>query len=126
MQLEGLTCIGGLELGAVPIVTAVAQASHRKRHPISSFFVRKNAKAHGALERIDGYLKGHSEFLVVDDVTTTGSSMLKAIEAIREEGYDAQVTKALSIIDRQEGARETLAGQGIELFSLVDRSDFGL
>jgi len=52
--------------------------------------------------------------------------MFKAIEAIREEGYDARVTKALSIVDRQESARETLADHGIELFSLMDRSDFGL
>ena len=125
MGAHGLRCIAGLELGAVPIVSAAAQASFG-RYPIGAFFVRKRAKAHGAQERVDGYIKGYGEFLVVDDVTTTGNSMLDAIEAIRDEGYPIRVTKALSIVDREEGAAANLASHGIDLFSLIKRSDFGL
>lgn len=126
MKAHGLKCIGGLEMGAVPIVTAVAQASHHMDYPIGAFFVRKAQKAHGARERIDGYIEGYREVLLVDDVTTTGGSTLQAIDAIRSEGHDIAVTKALSVLDRQEGAAENFAARGIELFALVKKSDFNL
>lgn len=123
MRAQKLSSIGGLAMGAVPLVTAVAVASFSKGYPVNAFFVRKEAKGHGARERIDGHLVKGSEVLVVDDVTTTGGSTLKAVEAIREEG-GCSVTRALSIVDREEGATEAMARQGIALVSLFKRTDF--
>jgi orotate phosphoribosyltransferase len=126
MRSHRLTCIGGMVVGAVPIVAAVAPVSFQQGYPVKAFFVRKQAKAHGAEERIDGYLDPDGDVLVVDDVTTTGASMLEAIAAMQEGGYRGTVRRALSIIDREEGARENLAARGIELSSFFTRSDFGL
>ncbi len=123
MRREGLSCIGGLAMGAVPLVSAVAVASFSKGYPVNAFFVRKEIKEHGAKERIDGHLPEGSEVLVVDDVTTTGGSTLKAVDAISEE-RGGKVTRALSIVDRREGAAEELARRGISLVSLFTRSDF--
>ncbi|MGE0212370.1 MAG: orotate phosphoribosyltransferase [Parvibaculaceae bacterium] len=123
MQRQGLSSVGGLAMGAVPLVSAVAVASFSKGYPVRAFFVRKEAKGHGAKERIDGHIAKGSEVLVVDDVTTTGGSTIKAVEAIREEG-GCTVTRALSIVDREEGASEELARHGIALVSLFKRTDF--
>jgi orotate phosphoribosyltransferase len=122
MKREGLDHIGGLAVGAVPLVTAVALVSHQKNYPVSAFFVRKAAKEHGAKELIDGYVAEASRPLIVDDVATTGGSILKAVEALREK--KCVVTTALSIVDRQEGAAENLAKSGIQLFSIFRKSDF--
>lgn len=123
MRRESLTCIGGLAMGAVPLVSSVAVASFAKSYPVNAFFVRKEVKGHGAKERIDGFLPEDAEVLVVDDVTTTGGSTLKAVDAIVEERR-GRVSLALSILDRQEGAAEELARHGIGLVSLFTRRDF--
>jgi orotate phosphoribosyltransferase len=126
MRFHGLTCIGGLVQGAVPIVAAVAPISVQRDYPVDVFFVRKEAKAHGAKERVDGYLNLSARALLVDDVTTTGTSMLDAAEAMRAAGYAIPINKALAIVDREEGAAQALAEQGIELFSFFRKSEFGL
>jgi len=124
MRLQHVRCIGGLELGAVPVVTAVATMSFQRTYPISAFFVRKQAKAHGARERIDGQIPDSGEVLVVDDVTTTGQSILDAVKHISNRKLS--ISKALSIVDREEGAAEKLASHGITLFSLFKRSQFDI
>ncbi len=126
MKSLNLTCIGGLVQGAVPIVSSVAPISFERKYPIDVFFVRKEAKVHGAKERVDGYMPKAKEVLLVDDVTTSGKSMLDAIAGMKESGYDRPVKKALSIVDRQEGATEFLETQGIELFSFFKKSDFAI
>ena len=80
MRRARLTCAGGLEMGAVPIVSAIAFASHVQGSPVDVFFVRKAAKDHGAKELINGYLPKGADVLAIDDVTTTGGSTLKAID----------------------------------------------
>jgi orotate phosphoribosyltransferase len=82
-----IECIGGLELGAVPLVSSVAVMSHIRALPIDAFFVRKAPKDHGARERIDGHLRDGAEVLMVDDVATTGGSILKAVEGIEGHGF---------------------------------------
>jgi orotate phosphoribosyltransferase len=124
MKAEGLDHIGGLELGAVPVITAVTLVSHIKKHPISAFFVRKALKDHGARELINGYVEEGCSPLIIDDVTTTGGSILKAVEAVKEK--NCKVTKALSIVDREEGAADELARRGIQLFAILRRSDFSV
>lgn len=123
MKKLGLACISGLELGAVPLVTAVAFASYVEKYPVHASFVRKAPKTHGARERIDGEIPEGAEALVVDDVTTTGGSLLQAAEAIKEER--ASIVKwALSVVDREEGATENLARAGLKLIPLFKKSDF--
>jgi orotate phosphoribosyltransferase len=124
MQRKALKCVGGLELGAVPLVAAIAVASHYKSYPLDAFFVRKQAKAHGARERIDGHVTAGGEVLLVDDVATSGNSILKSLEAMKEEFPDSYSRRAFVIIDRQEGASQNLAAHGIELVSLFKTRDF--
>ncbi len=126
MRRQGLRSIGGLEMGAVPIVAEVAAASHHANYPVDAFFVRKAAKAHGARERIDGHVKDGAEVLLIDDVATTGGSILRALEGLHEEYPNCTVRHALAIIDREEGASENLAAHGIRLASIFRKSDFGL
>lgn len=124
MKRHNIASIGGLEMGAVPIVSAVATISHIKDYPVGAFFVRKAQKEHGARERIDGHLRHGRELLIVDDVTTTGGSILKAIEGMKDEYSDARVDRALAIIDREEGASQNLSQQGIKLAAIFKKSDF--
>ncbi len=118
--------IGGLELGAVPILGAMAVLSHLAGHPIATFFVRKAPKDHGTKLGVEGLAPGETlagrRVLVVDDVTTTGGSTVKAIEAARGEG--AIVEHAISVLDRQEGGAENLAALGVRLSSVLKASDF--
>jgi orotate phosphoribosyltransferase len=122
MKSHSITCIGGLEMGAVPIVAAVAAVSHLKAYPVDAFFVRKAQKEHGARERVDGFLRAGAEVLMIDDVATTGGSILKAIEGM--EGHNAHVRRALAVVDREEGAAQNLAAQGIKLAAIFKKSDF--
>lgn len=126
MRSRGIIAVGGLELGAVPIVAAVAAASHHMDYPVQAFFVRKEAKAHGARERIDGHLGHGADVLLLDDVATTGGSILRAWEAVKAEHPDCTARHAFAIIDREEGASENLAASGLQLASVFGKSDFGL
>jgi orotate phosphoribosyltransferase len=121
MADQGIHNIGGLEMGAVPMVSAVCTKSF-ERFPVNAFFVRKSVKDHGAEKLIDGHLDQGSEVLIIDDVVTTGGSAMQAAEAVRARG--CHVSKILAIVDRQEGGRENLADHGFELISLLNRSDF--
>jgi orotate phosphoribosyltransferase len=112
-------------MGAVPIVSAVAAISHLKTYPIDAFFVRKTQKEHGARERIDGHLRPGAAVLMIDDVATTGDSILKAIEGMKSEHPQSHVVRrALVVVDREEGAAQNLAEQGIKLAAIFKRSDF--
>lgn len=125
MREHGIRCVGGLELGAVPVVSAVSFASHLVNSPVNAFFVRKQAKEHGAKEIIDGDLPAGAEVLMVDDVTTTGGSIITAIDNVRTE-KGCVVNWALSIVDREEGAAGELEKHGIALASIFTKADFGL
>ncbi len=124
MKKRKIACIGGLELGAVPIVSSVAPVSYLKDYPVDAFFVRKAQKEHGAQERIDGHLPAGAEPLMVDDVATTGDSILKAIEGMNSDRRHFEVRHALVVVDREEGAAENLARQGIKLAAIFKKSDF--
>src|SRR5690349_1676973 len=114
--LEGVPVdyIGGLEIGAVPLATAVAALSHAKGRPIGAFFVRKQAKEHGARKLVEGLAPGETlrgkRVVILEDVTTTGGSSMKAIEAARAEG--AIVERVITVVDRLEGAAETFKAAG--------------
>jgi orotate phosphoribosyltransferase len=123
--------IGGLEMGAVPIASAVAAVSHAAStsgagKPVNAFFVRKQAKEHGTKSLIEGLPEGDSlkgkRVVIVEDVTTTGGSAIKAAEAVRGEG--AEIVGVVTIIDRQEGAGEAFAAAGLTLTPILTLSDF--
>ncbi len=114
--------IGGLELGAVPIAVAVAMKSAGTKRPIDAFFVRKEVKDHGTAKLIDGNFTPGSTVIVLEDVTTTGGSAMKAVKAVRAQG--GIVAKIVTIVDRLEGARENLGKEGLELVSLFTNDDF--
>jgi orotate phosphoribosyltransferase len=126
--LEGLPVefVGGLEMGAVPVATSVAIASHRRGGNLQAFFVRKKPKDHGAKKLIEGLPKGETlkgrNVVVVEDTTTTGGSSMQAVRALREEG--ANILLVLTIVDRLEGAKENFAAEGLELRALYTADEF--
>lgn len=123
---DAIDMIGGLEMGAVPIATAVAAVSFAKGRPLATFFVRKQAKEHGTQSLIEGLVKGDTivgrRVAIVEDVTTTGGSALKAIEAVRAAG--ATPVLALTIVDREEGAVDAFRAAGVPFRALLTRRDF--
>jgi orotate phosphoribosyltransferase len=125
---DGADLIGGLEMGAVPLVACVAQLSFIRGRPIAGFFVRKAAKEHGTRKIVEGLPEGTSiagrRALLVDDVTTTGGSVLRAVEAAREAG--AKVETVVTIVDRLEGAAANLASHGLRLIALTNSEDYGI
>lgn len=115
-------CIGGLVLGAVPIVVAAVLKSKEAGHPLKGFWVRKEAKDHGALNLTDGHLAAGSRVVIIEDVTTTGGSAMKAVAEARRQGGD--VVGVITVVDRLEGARENFKKEGIDLIALFDKNDF--
>jgi orotate phosphoribosyltransferase len=122
----GAEYVGGLEMGAVPITGAVCQLSHEQKTPIHGFFVRKAPKGYGAKKLIEGLAKSASlvgkRVAIIEDVTTTGESALRAVEACRAEG--ANVVLVVSVVDRQEGAAEAFGAKGIPFTSLFGANQF--
>ena len=111
--------IGGLTLGADPIVCPIAAMSYGMGKPLRAFIVRKEAKEHGTARQIEGDLEPHSRLVVVDDVVTTGGSTLKAIAAVEQAGHE--VVAVLCIVDREQGGAEALSSW--PFFSLFTRSE---
>lgn len=109
--------VAGPALGAIPIVTAVSILSS-----IPMLMIRKEKKDYGTSELIEGDLKKGDIVIVLEDVTTTGGSLIKAVKAVLENG--GLVKKAFVIVDRDEGAIDNLKREGIELEPLVSVNDF--
>jgi orotate phosphoribosyltransferase len=118
--------VGGLEMGAVPLAVAVAVASQGAGRPVKAFFVRKQAKDHGARQLIEGLAPGESvrgkRIAVLEDVTTTGGSAMKAIEALKAEG--AVIARIISVVDRREGAAEAFKAAGLPFTAILTSADF--
>ncbi|HEY8128235.1 MAG TPA: orotate phosphoribosyltransferase [Hyphomicrobium sp.] len=127
-QLEGVEAdlIGGLEMGAVPIASSVAAIAYTQGRELPAFFVRKQAKEHGTQSLVEGLVKGDSmagkKVVVVEDVTTTGGSALKAADALLAAG--AEIVRVITIVDRLDGAAETFATAGLNFEPLLTLADF--
>ncbi len=127
-KLEGskVDLIGGLEMGAVPLAVAVAVASHAQGRSLKAFFVRKQAKEHGVRKLIEGLAPGESlagkRVVILEDVTTTGGSSMKAIEAARADG--AIIERVITVVDRLEGAADSYKAAGIPFQALLTTKDF--
>ncbi len=92
--------IGGLTMGADPIVVATSVISAQQGKPVHGFLVRKAEKAHGTGQRVEGFRQKAARVVIVDDVCTTGASTVQAIEAAREFGFE--ITGVLCLVERQE------------------------
>jgi orotate phosphoribosyltransferase len=112
----GESKIAGMALGAVPLAVAVALETNRP-----FVMVRKEVKDHGTKESIEGEVKPGEKFLIVEDVATTGASTLRVVAALRSKG--ANVSKAVVVVDREEGATQMLQEHGVELVSLFKAKD---
>ncbi len=115
--------VGGMAVGAVPLVSAVLAAA-AARDPASAllgFFVRKQAKQHGLAKRIEGGFESGQTVALLEDTVTTGGSTLEALDTVEAEG--GKVVRVLCLVDRGEGAEAAFAARGIELEALFGRAD---
>lgn len=116
--------IGGLTMGADPVAYAVAAASAGAPPAIDAFSVRKETKAHGTGQLIEGNFKPGSRVVVVEDVITSGGSALKAVEAVQRAG--GSVLGVLAVVDREQGGRAAIEGAGIQVVALTTTTALGL
>jgi orotate phosphoribosyltransferase len=125
-KLEGIECdaVGGLTLGADPIVGAMTALAHERGRRLSGFIVRKEAKDHGTKSRIEGPLANGSRVAIIEDVSTTGASAAKAIEAAQAMG--CQVVKVLVVVDRRQGASERFQQMNILFDPIFRKEELGL
>lgn len=112
----GKIIIGGVELGGVPIATAVSLST---QYPL--LIIRKATKEYGTKSRYVGKLNTSKEIILMEDVTTSGGSVKKAIAALQEDGAD--IRKVITIVDRESGAAASLKELGVELIPLVSSSE---
>lgn len=116
--------VGGLTLGADPVATAMLHAAAARGRTLDAFVVRKEGKAHGLQRRIEGSPVQGRRVLCVEDTSTTGGSALTAVEALREAGAD--VVAVAVIVDRDTGAAERVAAEGLPYYYAVSKAELGL
>ena len=118
--------VGGLALGAVPLISTVVMLSHQHNKPISGFFVRKEVKDHGTKKLVEGLGDGETlqgkKVVIIDDVTTTGGSSMIAVDAAQQSG--AEVILGLSVVDRDEGAAACYGKRSIPFKAVFSARDF--
>ena len=115
--------VGGMAVGAVPLVSAVLAAAARdeRSEGLVGFFVRKQAKGHGLARQIEGGFEEGQSVALVEDTTTTGGSTLDAVELVEAAG--GKVARVICLVDRGEGAAQAFADRGLTLEPLFTRSD---
>ncbi|MCI5142037.1 MAG: orotate phosphoribosyltransferase [Candidatus Electrothrix sp. ATG1] len=120
---EQISSVGGMTLGADPLVTAVSVVSHLDGNPIPAFIVRKEAKGHGTGNYIEGKknLEPGSYVALVEDVVTTGGTLIKVIERVENEGF--KVGLVVTVVDREEGGAEVLEKAGYPLKAIFTRTE---
>jgi len=122
-QQEPIEAVGGMTLGADPLVTAVSVVSFLEKHPIPAFIVRKEAKGHGTGNYIEGLknMPAGCRVALLEDVVTTGGTLLKVIERVESQGF--KVGLVITVVERQEGGVKTLADAGYALESIFTREE---
>jgi len=121
-ETEPIAGVGGMTLGADPLVTAVSIVSYLEKHPIPAFIVRKKAKGHGTGNFLEGRanLASGCRVALLEDVVTTGGTLIQVIERVEAEGF--KVGLIATVVDRQEGGAETLAEHGYPLKAIFTRA----
>jgi len=122
---EEYDAIGGLTMGADPIASAVAAISYDIGSPKTAFYVRKEHKEHGLGKRIEGPLDDGLRVVIVDDVATSGGSIMEAIYAVESEKH-CKVTRVVALVDRQQGAREFFEKQGYVFDPVFTAEELGV
>ncbi|HYA35375.1 MAG TPA: orotate phosphoribosyltransferase [Candidatus Binataceae bacterium] len=108
----GVGQVGGMAAGAIPVTDAIIAAAYQRKVELRGFFVRKETKAHGLQQLIEGAFDKSLATAVIDDTITTGGSSMQAVAALREAG--ARVTHAIALVERGEGAVETFGHAGLK------------
>ena len=120
---DNISALGGPTLGADPIVGGVCFLAHKNKKQLKGFLIRKNPKKHGRRKMIEGPdLFPGERVIVVDDVATSGASLIEAIKVLRKAKI--KVEKAIAVVDRQEGAAENFSKMGCPFISLFTKADF--
>ncbi len=119
-----IDAVGGLTLGADPVATALLHAAASRGQDLDAFVVRKEGKAHGLQRRIEGPDVAGRRVVAVEDTSTTGGSVMTAVDALREAGAD--VVGVAVIVDRATGARERIEAEGLPYLSILGLADLGL
>src|SRR5688572_14228301 len=120
-----IDAVGGMDMGATPIVGAVAVRSFQTGRPLPTFVVRKEVKAYGTQKPIEGPIPpAPCNVVIVDDVVTSGGSIIKAIDAVEKHG--GKVLLAISVLDRNAGAKEALEARKIPYRPLLTLGDIGI
>ena len=115
--------VGGMTLGADPLISGVTVVSYLEGRPLPGFIIRKKSKGHGT----DQYLEGLANFskgdkvVLLEDVCTTGGTLITAAERVRDAGLE--IVGVLAVLDREEGGREKLKSAGLELNSIFTRQE---
>jgi orotate phosphoribosyltransferase len=122
--VRDVAAVGGLTLGADPLVGAILCACGAEQIPMDGFIVRKEMKTHGTMKEVEGPLARGARVVVVEDVVTTGGSVWKAIEAVR--GLSCEVARVLALVDREEGAIEFFREKGVPYWPVFRKSEFTL
>jgi orotate phosphoribosyltransferase len=113
---ENVTAVGGLTLGADPLVAGVMLHSAAQGRPLEGFLVRRTAKDHGLRGQVEGNLAGHKRVAILDDVITSGESAIIAAEAA--ESYKAEIVRVLAVVDRAQGGAQSFQQRGYPFTSL--------
>jgi orotate phosphoribosyltransferase len=114
--------VGGMAVGAVPLISAVLAAADREPAlPLLGFFVRVERKQHGLGRQIEGGFEPGQRVALLEDTVTTGGSTLRALEVVEQAG--GHVARVICLVDRGEGARQAFAARGLELEALYARED---
>ena len=119
-----IDAVGGLTMGADPVALALLHAAASRGQDLDAFVVRKEGKSHGLQRRIEGPDVVGKRVVAVEDTSTTGGSVLTAVEALREAG--AQVVGVAVIVDRDTGAKERIEAAGLPYLSVFGLDDLGL
>ena len=124
LMKRGLKGVGGLTSGADPITSSIGVLAYQRGVPLYLFYVRKAAKGHGMQKQVEGpEMPRDVEVALVDDVITTGGSLITARDALRDQA-GVRATDAMVVVDREEGGRERLEAEGLRVTSLFRRRDF--
>ncbi len=119
---DDIGAVGGMTLGADPLVTATSIASFMADEPIPAFIVRKEAKGHGTENFLEGQknMPEGCNVTLLEDVVTTGGTLLQVIDRVEAQGF--KVVQIITVVDRQEGGEKTLADKGFKLETIFTRA----
>jgi orotate phosphoribosyltransferase len=122
LEAHGIELVGGMAVGAVPLVSIALSAAAGRGYPLDGFFVRKEAKDHGTAQKLDGRFRADARIALVEDVVTTGASTLAAIDAVEAAG--GKVALVVTVVDREENdGAAALRARGVIVESLATRSE---